>query len=143
MTRWPTGRLLSTAARLMENAWNSHLAAWDLNHSSFAVLWLVERRPVTQRDLAAHLQVQEQTVSRMLEKLQRLGYVDRVRSDVDRRKVLVTLTPKGLQARTEAQGAGHGEVERQFDRVLGADGTAALRAELQRLVSQLSQTPWA
>ena len=36
--RWPVGRLLSSAARRVERDWNAHLATWDLNHASHAVL---------------------------------------------------------------------------------------------------------
>ncbi len=102
---WATGRLLSTAARLVEHAWDAHLSRWGLNHASFAVLWMLEAGPRTQRQLAASATVQAQTMSRVLDRLERLGYVQRVRSESDRRRVLVSLTPAGRRAR----GAAHDE----------------------------------
>ena len=102
LPQWATGRLLSTAARLVEHAWDSHLATWGLNHASFAVLWTLERGAMTQRELAAAASVQDQTMSRVLERLDRLGYVSRERSPDDRRRVLVTLTPTGRRVRGEA-----------------------------------------
>ena len=86
---WATGRLLSTAARLVEHAWDAHLATWGLNHASFAVLWMLERGPLPQRSLASSASVQDQTMSRIVERLQRLGYVERARGTDDRRQVLV------------------------------------------------------
>ncbi len=101
--RWATGRLLSTAARLVEHAWDAHLARWGLNHASFAVLWMLDRGPLAQRTLAVAASVQDQTMSRMLERLERLGYVERRRSAQDRRQVLVSLTAEGDRVRALAQ----------------------------------------
>jgi len=92
---WPTGRLLSAAARLVEHEWNTHLARWDLNHASLAVLHVLTPGPMTQRELAAAVQVEDQTMSRTVERMERSGYVVRRRDDADRRRVVVTLTEAG------------------------------------------------
>jgi DNA-binding MarR family transcriptional regulator len=92
---WPTGRLLSAAARLVEHEWNTHLARWDLNHASLAVLHVLTAGPVTQRELAAAVQVEDQTMSRTVERMERSGYVVRRRAEADRRRVVVSLTDLG------------------------------------------------
>ncbi len=92
---WPTGRLLSAAARLVEHAWNAHLTEWDLNHAGLAVLHVLLAGPLTQRDLALRTQVEDQTMSRTVERLERSGYVERHRDPADRRRVLVSLTTQG------------------------------------------------
>jgi MarR family transcriptional regulator, organic hydroperoxide resistance regulator len=97
LDEWATGRLLSAAARLVEHAWNGHLAQWDLNHAGLAVLHVLLGGPQTQRELAAAVQVEDQTMSRTLERLDRSGYVERRRDDADRRRVVVTLTPTGRE----------------------------------------------
>ncbi len=130
---WATGRLLSTAARLVEHAWDTHLSAWGLNHASFAVLWMLERGAMTQRELAAAASVQDQTMSRVVERLQRLGYVSRERSPDDRRRVLVSLTRTGRRVRGEA----HDEAAAEG---LVGDAVAdlpRLRADLVALVRHL------
>lgn len=133
---WATGRLLSTAARLVEHAWDSHLGAWGLNHASFAVLWLLEAEPLSQRDLARRMQVKDQTMSRMVAGLERSGYVTRTRGPDDRRRRLVTTTEKGRVARREAE---QGDVaERLFADALGAQDVTGLREHLMRLVQELS-----
>lgn len=108
-SRWPTGRLLSTAARLVEHAWDAHLATWDLNHASFAVLWVLHPGPASQRELAHRTQVQDQTMSRTLDRLVRSGYVTRERSGADRRRSVVALTPAGRRAAVEAGGTAPAE----------------------------------
>ena len=100
--QWPTGRLLSTAARLVEHSWDSHLAAWNLNHASFAVLAVLLEGPSTQRQLAGRMQVKDQTMSRTLERLERMGHVRRERAGADRRRVLVHLTDAGRRAVLQA-----------------------------------------
>lgn len=101
-SQWATGRLLSTAARLVEHAWDAHLAAWGLNHASFAVLAVLLGGPRSQRELAEIMQVKDQTMSRTLERLERTGHVRRERSGEDRRRILVHLTGVGRRAVAEA-----------------------------------------
>src|SRR4051794_31338019 len=49
---WSLGRLLSTAARLIEHDWNAWLATHDLTHAGLLALHALERGPLTQRSLA-------------------------------------------------------------------------------------------
>jgi DNA-binding MarR family transcriptional regulator len=92
---WPAGRLLSAAARRVERDWNSHLAAWDLNHASLAVLAHLLRAPMSQRELATSSGVTEQTMSRVLTRMERTGYVTRAPHDDDRRRHVITITDAG------------------------------------------------
>lgn len=96
--QWATGRLLSTAARLVEQAWDAHLATWGLTHAGFAALWMVESAPMSQGQLAAATGVQDQTMSKLLDRLERQGHVERVRSATDRRRVVVSATDTGRRA---------------------------------------------
>lgn len=98
VARWTTGRLLSTAARRVERAWDAHLDTWRLNHASFPVLYLLSRADHSQRELADAVRVTEQTMSRMLARLERDGYVRRSPSGDDRRRHVVTLLPAGAEA---------------------------------------------
>lgn len=135
LTTWATGRLLSTAARLVEHAWDAHLARWGLNHAGCAVLFLLQDGPCSQRRLAAPLRVQDQTLSRVVERLERRGYVTRARSTADRRQVLVEATDAGRAALREAVDGGRAD-EIVTD-ALPADATAELREHLVTLVQRL------
>lgn len=137
---WATGRLLSTAARLVEHAWDAHLSQWSLNHASFAVLWMVEAEPSSQRVLARRMQVQDQTMSRVVTGLERAGYVTRARSGADRRRRIVTATDAGRAAR---RGAEAGDVaERLVADALGGQDVEQLRGQLIALVRRLSAQRW-
>jgi DNA-binding MarR family transcriptional regulator len=137
---WPTGRLLSTAARLLEHAWDAHLAAWDLNHASFAVLWHLDAGPLSQRELAGRVQVQDQTMSRVVERLDRSGYVRRERATDDRRRVLVHLTDAGRRAR---DAAGDPRLaERMVTAAVPADELPELRRHLLAIVERLAAERW-
>lgn len=95
---WPVGRLLSVAARQMEHAWDAHLAAWDLNHASLPVLALITATPLSQRELADACGVTEQTMSRVVARLERTGYVSRALDTADRRRHVIQITPAGAEA---------------------------------------------
>lgn len=92
---WPVGRLLSAAARRVEREWNAHLATWDLNHASMPVLLHLLQRPRSQRELASASGVTEQTMSRILARTERTGYVMRAPDENDHRKYVITITELG------------------------------------------------
>lgn len=95
---WPVGRLLSAAARRVERDWNGHLDSWDLNHASQPVLVILLRGPSTQAQLAALCEITEQTMSRVLARLERSGYLTRTAHATDRRKQVITITAAGREA---------------------------------------------
>lgn len=95
---WSLGRLLSMAARLVEQDWNSWLAGQGLTHAGLVALHVLRDGPRTQRELAAASMVEEQTMSRVLDRLARAGHVTRQRDPADRRRLVVRATPAGLEA---------------------------------------------
>lgn len=138
---WATGRLLSTAARLVEHAWDAHLAQWDLNHASHAVLSVLQAGPRSQRELAVVMRVQDQTMSRVVERMERSGYVTRERSPDDRRRVLVSITGPGHEtARQVVQDA---RAETLVSEALPDGQTEELRVLLLTLVRRLGDRRWA
>ena len=95
MASWPTGRLLSTAARLVEHAWVEALDQLKLTHAGMVALHLLGSGPLSQTELAHAARVQTQTMSRTLERLEREGYVVRTRDDNDARRHSVVRTDAG------------------------------------------------
>ena len=95
---WSLGRLLSTAARLVEHEWNGWLAERGITHAGLLALDALDEGPLTQRQAAAASRVEEQTMSRVLDRLQRTGHVERRRDTVDRRRLVVSLTRSGRDA---------------------------------------------
>ena len=55
-------------------------------------------------DVAAALSVRPSTVSKMVDILEKKGWAERQRDDQDLRKVLIRLTPKGMETRRKVLG---------------------------------------
>jgi DNA-binding MarR family transcriptional regulator len=103
MASWPTGRLLSTAARLVEHAWVDALERLGLTHAGLIVLHLLGSGPLSQTELAREARVQNQTMSRTLERLEREGYIVRQKHPGDGRRHIVTRTDAGQRAWASAR----------------------------------------
>lgn len=136
---WPVGRLLSTAARRVERAWDAHLASWELNHASLPVLVHVSMTPLSQRELADACGVTEQTMSRVVARLERTGYVTRRRHDEDRRRHVIAITPDG--ARALAACADPGPAQEQVLGHLSPERRALLDDLLREVVRPEDLTP--
>ncbi len=106
---WTVGRLLSAVARRVERDWNAHLALWDLNHASLPVLLHLLGGPHSQRELAVACAVTEQTMSRVLARLERNGHVTRASPADDRRRHEITITAAGRLACLQAADATRAE----------------------------------
>jgi DNA-binding MarR family transcriptional regulator len=129
---WPTGRLLSTAARLVEHAWVEALDSLGLTHAGLIVLHLLGSGAQSQTELARQARVQTQTMSRTLDRLEREGLVARIRDERDARRHVVTRTDAGTAAWLEAR---HLEAE-VFPPLANAD---ELRAALLEIIAASSQ----
>jgi MarR family transcriptional regulator, organic hydroperoxide resistance regulator len=133
MDHWPTGRLLSTAARLVEHSWNEKLGAIGLTHAGvIAIEVLNAQGPMTQAQLAQYVRVQAQTMGKTLSRLESHGHIARVRSTSDRRSHVVSLTERGLEAVAAAV-----EMERSVLASASID-PEVLRQELQAVVRELA-----
>ena len=128
---WPIGRLLSTAARLVEQAWVERLAQLGLTHAGLIALHLLQAGPAGQTDLARAARVQLQTMARTLERLERLGHVTRQRDTGDARRVLVAATDAGTAAFKAARAV-------EADVFPPVSDPEALRAALLQIVQQRS-----
>ena len=131
-TRWTTGRMLSSAARQVEREWNAHLAAWDLNHASLPVLVLLAQRDHSQRELATAVGVTEQTMSRILARMERTGYLTRSPHGEDKRRHVISLSPTGAAVMREA--AQPGPAEAMTARGLTPDQVTQLRTLLMLMI---------
>ncbi|CAM2876399.1 MarR family transcriptional regulator [Prescottella defluvii] len=92
---WPTGRLLSTAARLVERTWEEQLRTHGMTHAGLIALHTLADGPHSQRDMARACQVTDQTMSRTVERLEREGFVSRETDPRDERRLRVRITDTG------------------------------------------------
>ena len=132
-SRWPTGRLLSSAARRVEREFNTHLDAWDLNHASMPVLVYLSAQDHSQRELAAATGVTEQTMSRILARMERLEYVTRKPHPDDRRRHVISLTEAGSEVLRVAVDRERSEA--MVTRGLDADQVRQLRRLLLAMIA--------
>lgn len=132
LRRWSTGRMLSSAARQVEREWNVHLAAWDLNHASLPVLVLLAQRDHSQRELAEAVGVTEQTMSRILARMERTGYLTRSPHGHDKRRHVISLSPTGAAVMREA--AAPGPAETMSNRGLSPDQVTQMRELLTLMI---------
>ncbi len=136
LARWPTGRLLSTAARLVEGAWTARLAEQGLTHAGLMALHeLGHEAPMAVHDLAARCQVTPQTMTRTVDRLERDGLVERNRALADRRSVEVSLTEPGRAAYDQAVDMSAAEPDLLGEVV----DLPLLRANLVAIVEHLNQ----
>lgn len=130
---WSLGRLLSTAARLVEHDWNHWLARHDLTHAGFLALHTLGSDALTQRQLAAGSQIEEQTMSRVVDRLERTGHVTRHRDPHDRRRRLVERTEQGHLTYEAVRTSGISD--RLVEEAL--EDPERFRAELGRLITRI------
>lgn len=92
------GYLLKRAGNQLSLTVDRRLAEFDMTHAQFGIfLKLLHGHANTAADLARELMTDTGAITRMLDRLEEKGFVQRMRSSVDRRVVEVTLTEKGRQ----------------------------------------------
>lgn len=135
ITSWPTGRLLSMAARLVEHSWAEALERLGLTHAGLVALHLLGERALSQTELAAKARVQVQTMSRTLERLEREGNVTRKKDETDARRHVVSRTAKGEAAWQAAQTL-------EADHFPGLSHSNQLRTALLEIIADTSNARW-
>jgi MarR family transcriptional regulator, organic hydroperoxide resistance regulator len=88
---------------------------------------LDELDPTTVNELARHMGVTAATMSLALDRLERKGYVARLRDNADRRRVHVRLTTAGVRIREATSVLDPPRVENLLSRLTGEEREAAVR----------------
>jgi len=127
------GYLLSDAARLMRTVFDRRVRKLGLTRSQWLVLSRLHRRPgASQSALAEMLEVDRASAGRMLDRMEKKGWVVR-RSDLaDRRINRLHLTPEARRIHGEMWKIAEGTVEDGL-----GDLTDVERVELQRLLARV------
>jgi DNA-binding MarR family transcriptional regulator len=84
----------------------------------------------TATETARRLGVSKQAAGKTIDRLAELGYVRKAGDDADRRRILVRVTPRGLQA-LAASAAIFDDIRARWAAALGPDRLAALEADLR------------
>ena len=92
------GYAASRAALTLRKAFARHMAPLDLKIVEFSILMLVAQNPqVNQKQLGAELDLSAPNLAVILDRMAERGWVERVRSTVDRRAQQIHLTASGVQ----------------------------------------------
>lgn len=130
---------VSQIVRLRLNDWLGHFELNDGRHSVLAVLANADQEGCSQAELAEQLGQSESNVSTLIERMQRDGLVNRLRSNADRRKRVVLITPEGRSA-LESVDASRSAWAGRLLNGISADDRPRLYSLLQQLGSSLESS---
>src|SRR5215218_4594808 len=129
-SRLDTWRAAVTSQRALTERAQKALAAADLPPLSwFEILWAVKRSPTGRprmSELAEWLTLSRGGITKLVDRLQDAGYLERVSCTEDRRSLQAELTPAGERILAQMRAAYAAEVERHL---------RALTTEQARLVT--------
>jgi DNA-binding MarR family transcriptional regulator len=91
-------------------------------------------------DLTRALGISKQAVSQLVDTMVTRGYIERTPDADDRRRMQLTLTPRGAEAATVSWQAAT-RTDEELERRLSADGVAALRHGLITLCEMTDEGP--
>lgn len=139
METWHLGRLLTAAARMLEHAFDVDVAELGITHAGVRVLDVLLAGPLPQHEVAVRCQIQDQTLSRIIDRLERDGYVTRRRDARDRRRVFVERTDAGVAVMKRAYeiAAGHLDIFNE-----NSDDDMACRRALIKIIKRLGTERW-
>ncbi|OWW20973.1 MarR family winged helix-turn-helix transcriptional regulator [Noviherbaspirillum denitrificans] len=91
------GYLLRRAGGQLAVCVDRRLAEFDMTHAQYGIFCRLQTSPSTAAELARSSMTDTGAMTRMLDRLEEKGFVQRSRSSTDRRIVEVSLTDKGRQ----------------------------------------------
>lgn len=93
---------LYTASRLLTQVYHPLLSEYGLTYPQYLVLlvlWEADAQPVN--DIAHKLYLETNTVTPLLQRMEKEGLLNRRRGDKDARQMIVSLTDRGLELQKE------------------------------------------
>lgn len=143
-SRLDTWRAVVTSHAAVTERIQRVLAAADLPPLSwFEVLWAVERSPngrPRMSELAEWLTLSRGGITKLVDRLEEAGYLERVACTHDRRSLQAELTPAGERMLEEMRTAYAGEVERHLG-TLTAEEAELISAALEKVTGSTCDNP--
>ena len=131
---------LYTAARLTMSAYHPHLDPLDITYPQYLVLlvlWEQDRLPVC--DIAKRLMLDTNTVTPLLQRMEKAGLLTRTKGKTDTRQRIVTLTEKGMAMREQAKHIPECLSASIMDKMGSVEELAAIVPALDKLIEGLSE----
>ena len=134
-----TSTLIKKAARLLEKRANVLLKPHNIMHGyTYFLMELYARDGLTQTELQNAIGIEQPTVVRTLDRMERDGLIVRKQSPTDRRVFNIFLTDKGVACK-DAVLSSAAVLNESLLFSLSGDDQSAIHDYLQRLVSNLEQ----
>ena len=133
---------LYTASRLITQAYTPMLSELGITYPQYLVLmvlWEQDNQPVN--DIAHRLLLETNTVTPLLQRMEKLGLIIRKKGEQDKRQQIVNLTEKGKNLEEEAYRLIPAGMSKQFEACpLKRDDYQNLAQELDSIISVLKKT---
>jgi DNA-binding MarR family transcriptional regulator len=127
------GQLLAQVCRMTGRRFKRHMARVGLHRGQgFALVHLWHHDGIPQHELSEAMHISPASVTNMLQRMERDGWITRERDREDQRIVRVYLTPKAKELRAKAR-----TVFREMEEELGSVYSDEERETLKRLLMKL------
>lgn len=105
----------------------------DMRPAHGFALQAIGQRGVTATEAGRRLGISKQAAGKTVDRLEALGYVQRSDDDTDRRRKLIRLTPRGIEA-LRLSAVLFEQIHARWAAALGRDKLLALESDLQAMV---------
>ena len=132
---------LYTAARLTTGAYHPYLAPLGITYSQYLVLLVLwENGSLPVNDIARRLMLETNTITPLLQRLEKASLLKRTKGKVDSRQRIVSLTKKGTALREQAKHIPECLSAEIVKKLGSADDIVQMVPVLDRLIDGLKQT---
>ena len=132
---------LYTASRLVAGAYGPYFEQLGITYPQYLVLlvlWEKDHQPVN--DIAKRLLLETNTVTPLLQRMEKAGLIDRKRGEKDTRQRIVSLTDRAIRMREEARDI-PANLSKEIARFVPIDDLTALIPVLDKLIQGLRAKP--
>lgn len=132
---------LYTASRLTTGAYHPYLEPLGITYPQYLVLlvlWEKDRQPVN--DIARRLMLETNTVTPLLQRMEKAGLIVRTKGQEDSRQRIVSLTQKGIEMREQAKHIPECLITDIIQKTGEEDEFAKMIPSLDKLIEGLKQT---
>ncbi len=127
------------ASRLIIREYQPYLEELGITYPQYLVMMVLwEKDNQTVNDIGKKLILNTNTITPLLKRLQKLGFIDRKRSGEDERKVFISLTPTGRDLQHKAAEIPERLVAGLMDSPMKAEDLMALKDHLYQVIDFLS-----
>lgn len=123
------------ASRLITRAYQPLLENLGITYPQYLVLMILwENDHVSVNEIAQQLILNTNTVTPLLKRMEKIGLISRKRSETDERKMIVSLSNKGIKLREEAAVIPEKLAKKMDVETFTMDDIIDLRDKLNRLI---------